>query len=339
MSNNRTALSLAALAGLAGAPQALAQHTRIICEASGDYGLTWHDAVTVWPGQRVDVRVRLELVDVPMGMTISGFAGAVYQPVLIGWRSGDGDARLPFTINWGTPPIPNNCPAQTETAYQGRHVCDGLAVTGRIYPFGTGGQGSSSSSGVLTSFVDNNSILRFAGSKNTTPNTQPAWGVASSQQPPSLAGTRFDSSVITTPFKYVVSLGPRTTAPRQLIASVPRQWISGGITQWYLNASGTSVLNNPPRDEDIIPATILVRERCAGDLAGGTLPNPLGPNFPDIPGPDGSVNLDDILFFLEQFEKGLLTIDLDNGTGEGVQDQAVTIDDLLFFLAHFESGC
>ncbi len=337
MNSLASAISLAAT--LATTHAALAQHTRVRCEVSDNYGSTWHDTLTVWPGQRVDVRVRFELVDVPVGLTVLGFAGATYQPVLSGWLVDVGDTRLPFTISWGTPPIPNNCPAQTETAYQGRHVCDGLAVTGRIYPFGTGGQGSSSSSGVLTSFVDNNSILRFAGSKNTTPNTQPAWGVASFQQPPSLAGTRFDSSLNTTPFKYAVSLGPRTTAPRQLIASVPRQWISGGITQWYLNASGTSVLNNPPRDEDIIPATILVRERCAGDLAGRPMPNPMGPNLPDVQGPDGSMDLNDLVFFLEQFERGHLSVDIDNGSGEGVPDQAVTIDDLLRYLIYFESAC
>lgn len=337
MNSLTAAISLAAT--LATAHAALAQHTRVICEVSANYGSSWHDTLTVWPGQRVDVRVRFELVDVPAGLTVLGFSGATFQPALSGWRVDAGDTRLPFTISWGTPPIPNNCPAQTESSYQGHHVCDGLGVTGRIFPFGSGGQGSSNSSGVLTAFVDINSTLRFAGSRNTTPNTNSAWGVASAQLPQSLAGTRFDSSLNPTPFKYAVSLGPRTTSPRQLIASVPRSWMSAGIAKWYLNALGSSILNITIRDEDIIPATIQVRERCAGDLAGRPMPNPMGPNLPDVQGPDGSMDVSDLVFFLEQFEKGLLSVDIDNGSGEGVPDQAVTIDDLLRYLIYFESAC
>lgn len=55
--------------------------------------------------------------------------------------------------------------------------------------------------------------------------------------------------------------------------------------------------------------------------------------------PDGAVTIDDILYFLVQFEAGSLPADLDDGTGTGVRDGAVTIDDLLHFLIHFEAGC
>jgi hypothetical protein len=54
---------------------------------------------------------------------------------------------------------------------------------------------------------------------------------------------------------------------------------------------------------------------------------------------DGAVTIDDLLYFLVQFEAGDVRADLDNGSGGGVRDGAVTIDDLLFFLAHFEGGC
>jgi len=55
--------------------------------------------------------------------------------------------------------------------------------------------------------------------------------------------------------------------------------------------------------------------------------------------PDQGVDIDDLLYFLVQFEGGLAPADLDNGTGVGIPDGGVDINDLLFFLAHFELGC
>jgi hypothetical protein len=55
--------------------------------------------------------------------------------------------------------------------------------------------------------------------------------------------------------------------------------------------------------------------------------------------PDGAVDINDLLFFLVQFEIGSSEADLANSTGAGIPDGAVDINDLLFFLAHFELGC
>lgn len=55
--------------------------------------------------------------------------------------------------------------------------------------------------------------------------------------------------------------------------------------------------------------------------------------------PDGAVTIDDLLSFLDAFEAGAITADIDDGHGGGVLDGAVTIDDLLFFLTRFEAGC
>ncbi len=55
--------------------------------------------------------------------------------------------------------------------------------------------------------------------------------------------------------------------------------------------------------------------------------------------PDGGVDINDLLFFLSQFEAGSVAADLDNGTGTGTPDGGVDINDLLFFLSHFEAGC
>jgi hypothetical protein len=55
--------------------------------------------------------------------------------------------------------------------------------------------------------------------------------------------------------------------------------------------------------------------------------------------PDGGVDINDLLYFLVQFEAGAVVVDLDNGTGTGTPDGGVDINDLLYFLVHFEAGC
>lgn len=54
---------------------------------------------------------------------------------------------------------------------------------------------------------------------------------------------------------------------------------------------------------------------------------------------DGAVTIEDLLYFLVQFEAGGINADVDNGTSTGTTDGAVTIDDLLYFLIRFEQGC
>lgn len=55
--------------------------------------------------------------------------------------------------------------------------------------------------------------------------------------------------------------------------------------------------------------------------------------------PDGGIDINDLLYFLAQFEGGSSGADLDNGTGTGTPDGGVDISDLLFFLGRFEAGC
>jgi hypothetical protein len=74
------------------------------------------------------------------------------------------------------------------------------------------------------------------------------------------------------------------------------------------------------------PATL---GRCPADLANGS----------GQAGCDGGVDINDLLYFLGQFESGAPAADLDDGTGTGTPDGGVDISDLLFFLSHFESGC
>lgn len=54
---------------------------------------------------------------------------------------------------------------------------------------------------------------------------------------------------------------------------------------------------------------------------------------------DGAVDINDLLYFLVQFEAGTTAADVDDGSSTGTRDQAVDINDLLYFLIRFEAGC
>lgn len=55
--------------------------------------------------------------------------------------------------------------------------------------------------------------------------------------------------------------------------------------------------------------------------------------------PDGGVSIEDILYYLVQFEVGDESADLANSNGELGPDGAVTVEDLLYYLDRFEAGC
>lgn len=55
--------------------------------------------------------------------------------------------------------------------------------------------------------------------------------------------------------------------------------------------------------------------------------------------PDGAVTIEDLLDFLNAFEQGASSADVDDGGGGGHLDGGVTIDDLLYFLDRYELGC
>lgn len=90
---------------------------------------------------------------------------------------------------------------------------------------------------------------------------------------------------------------------------------------YYLRATGTECVT--------ASATARVDVWCFADLDGSRA----------TASPDGSVDINDLLFFLAAFEQGSSSADLDNGSGTGVHDGGVDINDLLFFLARFEAGC
>lgn len=55
--------------------------------------------------------------------------------------------------------------------------------------------------------------------------------------------------------------------------------------------------------------------------------------------PDGGIDINDLLYFLDRFEAGARAADLDDGSLTRTPDGAVDINDLLFFLYAFEGGC
>lgn len=54
---------------------------------------------------------------------------------------------------------------------------------------------------------------------------------------------------------------------------------------------------------------------------------------------DDAVTLDDLLFYIDLYEGGLIRADVDDGSGTGTRDQAVGIEDLLYYLARYDAGC
>lgn len=231
------ALAIAAVSGLAAAANA---DTSINFEASTD-GSAWSSNLSVAPGTQVYVRMRVQVT----GQTVVGFSGMTSQPVLSNW--GASDVRNGFTF----PGLGNDGTPGTETTYDGKMVSNAPGTnTGRIFPFGTAGQGAASSSGLLTSFNDAGNRLRFAGSKNTTETTNAAWGLASSQNPASLMGTNFSSTTNATIFRYSVTM----TTQGDHVASLVQ--LSGGAVKWYLNTGGTSILTDT--NTTINPGTITV---------------------------------------------------------------------------------
>lgn len=238
-------ISMALVAGSA-ISVASAATSQVYNEFSTDGGSTWSDSAFASPGSTVHVRIRVALD----GATALGLAGLTMQPVLQGWRPDLGDTVVPFTYpglnmngglaSYGTP--------VSETSYNGRNVIDTGTNTGRIFPFGAAGQLPTSTSGVITSFNDPGNVLRFAGSKNTTPTTNTAWGVAIAQLPQTMplpiyyAGAFYNSSLDVVVFRYAVTLSSDTT-PRNLVATVPAGHISGNKAAWFTQANGAAATN------------------------------------------------------------------------------------------------
>ncbi len=124
---------------------------------------------------------------------------------------------------------------------------------------------------------------------------------------------------------------------------------------------GTSVLTNSGNISGADAATLTINPALPGDIASDyhcVVANALGSaasapaaltltgccpaDLDDGSGAgvaDGGVGIDDLLYFLTQYEGGLVAADLDDGSGTGTRDGSVEVSDLLYFVAHYEGGC
>jgi hypothetical protein len=134
--------------------------------------------------------------------------------------------------------------------------------------------------------------------------------------------------------------GPFTIASTPGLVADVQGWLDGTTTNagWILIAP--SVGANARRfdsRENLIPGNRPVltvtfsppSSACPADLDNGSGTGTT----------DGGVDINDLLYFLVQFEAGNAHADLDNGSGTGTPDSGVDINDLLYFLVHFEGGC
>jgi hypothetical protein len=55
--------------------------------------------------------------------------------------------------------------------------------------------------------------------------------------------------------------------------------------------------------------------------------------------PDGGVGIEDLLFYLGEYDRGTMRADVDDGSGTGAADGGVGIEDLLYYLTRFDAGC
>jgi len=120
------------------------------------------------------------------------------------------------------------------------------------------------------------------------------------------------------------------------------QWRRNGVPLGIPGSSGPVLTINPVTTENLGSYDCVVSNSCAQVITNAvplsTCPADLA-NGAGQQGCDGGVDINDLLYFLGQFELGSVAVDLDDGSGNGVPDGGVDISDLLYFLARFEAGC
>ncbi len=219
---------------------ALAQRTQITFEGSYDQGQTWHGGtILAQPGNTLLIRVRVGLTHDTMN-TVLGLAGITFQPKLTNFNTSLGDVVLPFSSADG-----QGVPEEPQTNL------------GRILPFSSPGMGSTSASGVLTSHLDPDSTLRFAGANAATATTNLAWGVACGQLPPALAGTNFRPGSQAVVFRYAVQLNS-VVATSMWTASVDLDSIYSQRAAYFLAYHGAVSLLAPVTQDTISPLHIVI---------------------------------------------------------------------------------
>lgn len=102
------------------------------------------------------------------------------------------------------------------------------------------------------------------------------------------------------------------------------------ITGPVSGSIGAVVLHNRnTEDNDVFFNLLNVSNLCVADTDDGT-----GSGTPD-----GGVGIEDLLYYLGQYDAGSLVADVDDGSGTGIRDGGVGIEDLLYFLGRYDAGC
>lgn len=234
------------VASLAGSQLAFALDAQLVTQVSRD-GIYWHDRLDAYPSEQITVRVQVRFAN--LGTTDPwGLGSIITQPTLSGWTPGD--VRLPFST-----PDGSGVDELRNEQY------------GRVAPFATSGMRTDNASGLLTSFVDPNGVLRFAGANAITMTTNLTWGVSSGQLPPAIAGTSFRWGQSALVFRYAIHLDPVLMSERSLVASVPIESVVQRRASAYFCWNCTATLLADVRSDTIFPATIHVVPAASSAVA------------------------------------------------------------------------
>lgn len=129
------------------------------------------------------------------------------------------------------------------------------------------------------------------------------------------------------------------------------------LAQWSLTGPGVNVVSFGSVGQTTRGGTLVAGEYALHlvtslDHGGGTIfPTDVSVDFQvtrciadldDGSGsgtPDGGIGIEDLLYYLLQYDQGSLRADVDDGTGSGTPDGGVGIEDLLYYLARYDGGC
>lgn len=215
-----------AAAALTLAAHARAQdYTRIDLEGSTDNVIWSSNGVAALPGSTLYFRVRTSKV----GPTpVAGLASLTYQPIIEFTGQTSDFSLLPFT-----------------NAATGAGAINNSGVPanlGRMLPYAASSMTTASAPGLLSGLSgiwNARSILRFSGSRNTSPTTNLAWGVQAAQATPAASGSNFAAQSSAVIFKFAVTFSATASglywidAPVSLMASP-----DAPAARWYTVASG-----------------------------------------------------------------------------------------------------
>lgn len=134
------------------------------------------------------------------------------------------------------------------------------------------------------------------------------------------SGTSFSAAMVSGAAALVVrSLGPSWSSWQV------RNALNGGAVDIGSLNAGFSGLLGAGR----LSLNGVVAPSCVTDLDDGSGTGTL----------DGSVDINDLLYYFARFESGDSIADFDDGSGLGVPDGAIGVEDLLFFMQAYERGC